>query len=130
MKKIMMLVCAAVLSVAVVHAQDSTSMRKHNHSPFEHRQKKNDFRDLNLTQDQKDQLQKMREETKVQREKIQNDANLSHEQKEAKFKELRKENKEKFASVLTDHQKAKLKEAKAQRKDHYKKRKESGSPAK
>ncbi|MGN6615957.1 MAG: Spy/CpxP family protein refolding chaperone [Ilyomonas sp.] len=130
MKKIMMLVCAAILSVAVVHAQDSTSMRKHNHSRFDNRQKRNDFSNLNLTQDQKDQFQKIRQESRVEREKIRNDSSLSQEQKEAKMKDLQKQDKEKFSRILTDEQKAKLKEEKAQKKDYYKKRKESASPTK
>lgn len=130
MKKIMMLVCAAILSVAVVHAQDSTSMKKHNHSRFDNRQKRNDFSNLNLTQDQKDQFQKIRQESRVEREKIRNDSSLSQEQKEAKMKDLQKQDKEKFSRILTDEQKAKLKEEKAQKKDYYKKRKESASPTK
>ncbi len=130
MKKIMMFVCAAILSVAVVHAQDSTSMKKHNHSRFDNRQKRNDFSNLNLTQDQKDQFQKIRQESRVEREKIRNDSSLSQEQKEAKMKDLQKQDKEKFSRILTDEQKAKLKEEKAQKKDYYKKRKESASPTK
>lgn len=126
----MMLVCAAILSVAVVHAQDSTSMKKHNHSRFDNRQKRNDFSNLNLTQDQKDQFQKIRQESRVEREKIRNDSSLSQEQKEAKMKDLQKQDKEKFSRILTDEQKAKLKEEKAQKKDYYKKRKESASPTK
>lgn len=130
MKKIMTLLCAAVLSVAAVHAQDSTSMKKHHHENFDRHHKGDRLKDLNLTQDQKDQLQKMKEETKAQKEKIQNDATLSQEQKMEKMKELRKQNKEKFAGILTPDQKSKLKEEKSKRKENYEKRKQGPTSAK
>lgn len=123
MKKIMTFVCAAVLSVAAVHAQDSTSTRKQNRENIEKHQKGSHLQELNLTQEQKDQLQKMKEETKAQREKIRNDGNLSQEQKLEKMKELRQQNKEKFAAILTAEQKAKLKDEKNKRKEKQEKRK-------
>ena len=74
-------------------------------------------KELNLTQAQKDQLSKMRTDTKGQMESIRNDQSLTQDQKKEKIHYLKKDKQEKFKSVLTKEQLDKLETAKKERKD-------------
>jgi Spy/CpxP family protein refolding chaperone len=73
---------------------------------------------LNLTQDQKDRLSKLRVDAKSQAQSIRNDQSLSQDQKKEKMQSLRKDQQEKFKSVLTKEQLDKLQSLK---KDHQSK---------
>jgi hypothetical protein len=70
---------------------------------------------LNLSQTQKDQLAKMRTDVKGKMQSIRNDQSLSQDQKKEKMKSLKKEQHEKFKSVLSKDQLDKLQSLK---KDH------------
>ncbi len=78
-------------------------------------------KDLNLTDDQKAKLKDMNAGVEAKRQGILNDTKLTDEQKKAMLRELRAKQAENLKSVLTDEQKAKLKEQKmemkAQKKD-------------
>jgi len=74
-------------------------------------------KELNLTQAQKDQLSKMKTDTKGQMETIRNDQSLTQDQKKEKIHYLKKDKQEKFKSVLTKEQLEKLETAKKERKD-------------
>lgn len=87
----------------------------------EHKQgarKGGDFgKDLNLTQEQKDQLSKLRADSKTQFELVRNDKSLSDDQKKEKIQALRKDQQAKFQSVLTKEQLQKMESARKERKD-------------
>ena len=74
-------------------------------------------KELNLTQTQKDQLSKMRSEVKSQVQSIRNDQSLTQDQKKEKMHSLKKEEQQKFKSVLTKEQLDKLETMKKEHKD-------------
>jgi hypothetical protein len=74
-------------------------------------------KELNLTQAQQDQLSKMRAETKTQVQSIRNDQALTQDQKKEKMHSIKKDQREKFKSVLTKEQLAKLQAARKEHKD-------------
>lgn len=59
---------------------------------------------LNLTQDQKDKMQKMRAESKGQFETLRKNESLSKEEKKEKMMSLKKDQHEKMKSILTKEQ--------------------------
>ena len=74
-------------------------------------------KELNLTQAQKDQLSKMRTDVKTQMESIRNDQSLTQDQKKEKIHSLKKDQQQKYKSVLTKEQLDKVETAKKERKD-------------
>jgi len=81
--------------------------------------KGNDFSaQLNLTADQKQKMESLRNESKTQMTAIRNDKSLSEDEKKAKMQELRKTQQQKMNSILTAEQ---IEKMKSLRKDHQKK---------
>lgn len=72
-------------------------------------------KDLNLTQAQKDQLSKLRTDSKSQMESIRNDQSLTQDQKKEKIYSLMKDQQEKFKTVLTKEQVEKLQSSRKER---------------
>lgn len=68
------------------------------------------FEQLGLTDQQKQQLKQMHEETRKQMQAIKNDSSLTPEQKKAKVRELHMQSKTKMDSILTAEQQQKMKE--------------------
>lgn len=77
---------------------------------------------LNLTAEQKQRIQILRDQTKARLQALK-DAPGTKESKMAKLQEIRKSSKEEFQGILTAEQKAKLAEMKKNFKDHMKNRK-------
>lgn len=77
------------------------------------------MKELNLSKEQKIKLKEARQSLKAKKDAIENDDKLSAPEKEAKLKELRKEQVKTTISILNDEQKAKMlqmrKENKAQK---------------
>jgi len=71
---------------------------------------------LNLTEDQKSKMARLREEFKSQHEALRNDKSLNEEQRREKMKSLRDQQQDKMKSILTQEQVQKLKEGKKDRK--------------
>ena len=72
-------------------------------------------KELNLTQDQKDKMAKIRTDFKSQFETLRNDNSLSKEDKKTKMHELMKAQQEQMKTVLTKEQ---LEKMQSLRKDH------------
>ncbi len=68
------------------------------------------FADLNLTDDQKAQIKKIREDAKAKADAVKADTTLSDADKKAKFREIRKSARMESSKVLTAEQRAQLKE--------------------
>jgi hypothetical protein len=68
------------------------------------------LKELNLTKAQKVKLKGMRQDGKTKMDAVQNDTQLSAEEKKTKLKELKKQQLQNTLSVLNDEQKAKFKQ--------------------
>jgi Spy/CpxP family protein refolding chaperone len=89
----------------------------------QHTQRHNDdLASLNLTDDQKAQVQKIHENMKSQMDTVKGDTTLTQDQKHSKMEAIRKESHEQVKQVLTPEQRAQL------RADH-KAEKQQGSQA-
>lgn len=108
MKKILFM---AIAAFAITFSTNAQVQRKADTTRKEMRQMgpRQGYAKLDLTQAQKDQLQKLRDENMEQRKAIQSDQNLTQEQKAAKMKELGKSQQEKRNAILTKEQQEKLK---------------------
>jgi len=116
MKKIMLaaMLMLGICSVSVAQAptQDSTKHKRSMHH------KRNLHKQLNLTQEQKDKLHAYNKDMKAKRDAVKNNQSLSETDKKTQLKALRENSRKHFASVLTDEQKQKMKEAREKRKNH------------
>lgn len=79
------------------------------------------MKEINLSAGQQEKLKTLHQESKLQRDAIKNNADLSPEQKKTQMLELRKSQKEQTNEILTAAQQAKLKSLKASRKGNQKK---------
>ena len=84
---------------------------------------------LNLTDEQKQQFQKISQETRKQAMAIRQDSALSNDQKKEKMQAVRKQAHQQMFGVLTPEQKDKLKEMREQHKKEMEKNKTPGDQA-
>jgi hypothetical protein len=78
--------------------------------------KKQAIRELDLTKEQKGKLKEQRQAAKDKKAAIQNNESLSAEQKEAKLKELQKEQAKSTMGILNEEQKEKMKKMRKEKK--------------
>ena len=69
------------------------------------------FRNLNLTQEQRQQLKPIMEETRTQIQTVRNDQSLTNEQKRVRIQEIHKASRVKMQGILTAEQMQQLNEA-------------------
>ncbi len=67
------------------------------------------MRELELSKDQRSKLKEIRQSNKVKKDEISNDDKLTTEQKDAKLRELQREQAQSTMTILNDEQKAKIK---------------------
>ena len=67
-------------------------------------ERKDKYKDLNLTDDQKSKMKELNKKNKADKAKIEADATLGADQKAAKLKDLKKENAKAFKAILTPQQ--------------------------
>jgi periplasmic protein CpxP/Spy len=79
-------------------------------TPKMHKHGEGMFADLNLTADQKAQIQKIREDAREKAKAVKADTTLSAADKKAKYREIRKSEMTDSKKVLTAEQQAQLKE--------------------
>lgn len=72
---------------------------------------KDAIKDLDLSMDQKKKIRDMRRENEKQKAAINQDSNLTEEQKKQKLRELNKKRQERIREILTPEQRKQLKEA-------------------
>ncbi len=72
--------------------------------PAKSENKKDKYKDLNLTNDQKSKIKELSKKNKAEKAKIEADATLAADQKAAKLKELKKEQSKAFKAILTPQQ--------------------------
>ena len=73
------------------------------------------IKELNLSKEQRGKLKEMKQENKAAKDQVENDATLSDKQKKQQLRALKRQNAEKMNTILTDDQKAKLKEMRGNR---------------
>ncbi|MGH9569365.1 MAG: Spy/CpxP family protein refolding chaperone, partial [Candidatus Angelobacter sp.] len=84
---------------------------------------------LNLTGDQKQQFQKIRQQTSAQAKTIRGDSSLSDQQKREKIQQLHKQAHHNMFAVLTPEQKEQLKQMREQHKKTMQQKNEPGDEA-
>ncbi len=129
MKKIFLLVAIASTTFATSFAQDIPE-RKTEKPGMHHGEKKKghhgmNFKELNLTEAQKQQFKTQREEFKAKTEVLKKNDNITVKEWRSKMEALKKDQKIKFESILTTEQKDKMQKMKtdgeAKRKEMHKK---------
>ena len=71
------------------------------------------FRELDLSREQKIKMKEINQSMKASKEAIENDTALSETEKKAKLRALKKENIQKIQAILTEEQKIKFQQLKA-----------------
>jgi len=79
---------------------------------------KDKYKDLNLTEDQKNKIKDLNKQHKADKAKIEADASLTAEQKATKLKDLKKEQSKSFKAILTPQQLETYKASKSKSKDN------------
>lgn len=117
MKKLFLMAVAAFAFTLGANAQMQQKKDTTNKTQKEWHGKKgaSQMAELNLTQAQKDQMKKIRQDEKAKIDAIKNDKSLTETQKSDKIKELRKNQHKEMNSVLTKEQKAQMKTMRAER---------------
>ncbi len=115
MKKILMSVLAVALITFTADAQQRQNNRQGMKGNMPQKEMRGDMRgnmlaDLNLTETQKNQLQKLREQGMEERNKIQANTSLTKEQKAEAMRNLQKEHQQKRDAILTPGQRAQMQE--------------------
>jgi protein CpxP len=120
MKKFILILFSAVALSAAVHAQDSTTAHHHEKGESAIKQQRMDMmQQLNLTDEQKAKMQKLREEQRAKMDSI-HSSSLSDDEKKAQMKTLREDSRKEMDNILTPEQRSKLQEM---RKEEMEKRK-------
>lgn len=84
--------------------------------------------ELGLTQEQKDQIQQIRETQRQKLRAVRSDSALSPQERRTKAHELRKETRAKVDAVLTPEQRTKLAQFRKEYRDHHRARKPGNGP--
>ena len=106
MKKIIIMAIAALALGFTAQAQTTrpVTTTQHQKSTMERHHDTSQWSKLNLTQDQRNQMQTSRKDFMQQRETIRNDKTLNAQQRDQKLSELNKSQKEKMHGYLTPEQ--------------------------
>ena len=119
-----MLFSAVALSAAV-HAQDSTTARHHEKGESAIRQQRMDMmQQLNLTNEQKAKMQKLREEQKGKMDSIRN-SSMSDDEKKAQMRTLRENSRKEMDDILTPEQRSKMQEMRKEQMEKHKAQKQA-----
>lgn len=115
MKKILMTLLAVALITFAADAQQRQNKRQGMKGNMPQKEMRGDMRgnmlsDLNLTETQKNQLQKLREQGMEERNKVQANTSLTKEQKAEAMRNLQKEHQQKRDAILTPGQRAQMNE--------------------
>ena len=120
MKKMMLIALAAIAFTTATQAQDSTGRIKMNGDHAGKMQHAQMWDDLNLTQDQKDKMKKLREDNMSKMDAIKNNSSLTDDQKQEQMKTMREDQRKSMEAILTDEQKAKMKQMREDRMKEHK----------
>lgn len=100
---------------AVANKKDSASVAAER-KQTSRGEKKQMVKDLDLNKEQKSKLKEIRQSAKAKKEAIENDEKLSADEKQAKLKELQREQAKSTMTILNDEQKEKMKKMRKNKK--------------
>ena len=115
MKKIMLSVFVAALVVTTSQAQEIKDREPGNHQMMKRHHDGEDFKSLNLTEDQKAKLKSLKEENRKQMAELKKNDNITVKEWRSKMEVQRKEYRAKVKSLLTDEQKAQLEKSREEK---------------
>ena len=117
MKRIILSVLVAAAVVTTSMAQDIPERKRPGHEmKRKHHRGGDEFKNLNLSEDQKAQFKALHEENRKQMAELKKNDNITVKEWNGKKDALRKEHREKMQSLLTTEQKAQLEKSKLERK--------------
>lgn len=99
----------------VVNKADSATVTNER-KPETRGEKKQLVKDLDLNKDQKSKLKEIRQSSKAKKAIFENDEKLSADEKQAKLKELKREQAKSTITILNDEQKEKMKKMRKNKK--------------
>jgi Spy/CpxP family protein refolding chaperone len=124
MKQLFLLLFSAIALSTAVQAQDSTTVRQRQVRGSAIRQQRIDvMQQLNLTDEQKAGMQKLREAQKVSIDSVRN-SSLGDEEKMAQLKAIRESNRKAMQDLLTPEQRSKMQQMRAEQMEKRKAAKE------
>ena len=100
---------AQVQRVVTPKPVDSGSATKENLTDNKKVDRKQMFRELNLSKEQRSKLKEIRQSNTAKRDAISNNDSLTQDQKDARLRELKREKAQSIMPVLNEEQKAKMK---------------------
>lgn len=106
---------AQVQRVVTPKPVDSGSATKENLTDNKKVDRKQMFRELNLSKEQRSKLKEIRQSNTAKRDAISNNDSLTQDQKDARLRELKREQAKSIMPVLNDEQKAKVKSMRGKR---------------
>ena len=115
MKKIMLSVFVAALVVTTSQAQDIKDREPGKHQMMRKHHRGEEFKNLNLTEDQKAKFKTLNEENRKQMSELKKNDNITVKEWRSKMEAQRKEHRAKVQGVLTEEQKAQLEKSRQER---------------
>lgn len=115
MKKIMLSVFVAALVVTTSQAQDIKDRESGKHEMMRKHHRGEEFKNLNLTEDQKARLKSLQEENRKQLAELKSNDNITVKEWKSKMEAQRKEHRAKVQGLLTDEQKVQLEKSRQER---------------
>ena len=115
MKKIMLSVFVAAIVVTTSQAQDIKDREPGKHQMMGKHHRGEEFKNLNLTEDQKARLKALQEENRKQMAELKSIDNITVKESRSKMEAQRKEHRAKVQNILTNEQKAQLEKTRQER---------------
>ncbi|MGZ8558554.1 MAG: Spy/CpxP family protein refolding chaperone [Chitinophagaceae bacterium] len=115
MKKIMLSVFVAALVVTTSQAQETEDRKPGKHQMMRKHHRGEEFKNLNLTEDQKVKFKTLNEENRKKMSELKKNDNITMKEWRSKMDAQRKEHRAKVQNLLTDEQKAQLEKSRQER---------------
>jgi len=119
MKKIMLSVFVAAIVITTSQAQETKDHEPGKHQMMKKHHRGEEFKNLNLTEDQKAKLKSLQEENRKQMEELKKNDNITVKEWKSKMDAQRKEHRAKVQSLLTDEQKSQLEKSRLERMNRF-----------
>lgn len=119
MKKIILSVLVVALVATTSQAQEIPERKAPHHEMKRKHHRGDEFKQLNLSEDQKTKLKALHEENRKQMEELKKNDNITVKEWKSKMEAQRKDHRTKVQGLLTEEQKAQLEKSRQERKDRF-----------